>query len=500
MSAITAWLARLPGERRDGVAVRWLILRLLGLVYLAAFVSLWAQVDGLIGSQGIAPAAQYVAAAREQLGASGWRQLPTVFWWDASDAALTHVFAAGTLGSVLLIIGIAPVPVLIGLQLLYLSVVHVGDVFLHFQWDYLLLETGFLAILYAPLGLMPRPSRERGPNVLFVLLLRWLIFRLMFSSGAVKLTSLDPHWADLTAMQFHFESQPLPPFTAWFFHQLPPFAHRLEMLATFVFELGIPFLAFGNRSARRAACAGFLALSAMILVTGNYGFFNWLTVALAITVLDDADLPGWLRRAITGQPEAAPEVRPGTWRRAVALAVAVPAFALSALHLLHSIDVNPPVPPVLAALDETAAPYALFNEYGLFRVMTIGRPEVEIEGSDDGVAWKPYVFRYKMGDPLRRPGFVAPHMPRLDWQMWFAALAGSGRQRWFVNFMIQLLRGSPAVLDLLESNPFPAAPPKVVRATLYDYAFTTPEERARTGAWWKRREIRAFFPPASLNK
>lgn len=480
--------------RRDGVVVRWIFLRMLGLVFLAAFVSLWTQVDGLFGSKGIAPVAELVTAAKAQLGADGWWKFPTLFWWDASDAALHRACASGSVLSLLLVVGIAPVPVIAGLLALYVSLLTVGSPFLNFQWDTLLIETAFLALFYAPLNLLPRPSREAGPGRASVWLLRYLLFRLMFASGAVKLTSGDVAWANLRAMDFHYMTQPLPPWTAWYWHHLPAFAHTLETLATFVLELGLPFLAFGHRAARGVCFVGFALLLAMLVVTGNFGFFNWLSLALVVTVLDDTLLPARLRRWVAGDQEA----QGREWPALVARPVALVCFVVATQHFLLGIELLPARwPEAFTRVARAFEPVHVFNQYGLFRTMTIDRPEVEIEGSRDGVEWKAYEFRYKMGELTRRPPFVAPHMPRLDWQMWFAALGRDGtRQRWFREFLKRVLEGSPAVLGLLGRNPFPEGPPKYIRATLYDYRFS-PRDEAQ-GRWWVRTETGPFFPQASL--
>ena len=483
---------------RDHVAVRWLFLRVLGLVFLAAFGAIWVQVDGLFGAHGIVPVSERIRNAHESLGPAGWQQVLTVFWWDASDAALHRALAGGSLLSLLLILGVAPIPVLASLLVLYHSLFVVGSPFLNFQWDTLLLETGFLAIFYAPWALVPRPSREAGPARASVFLMRYMLFRLMFASGAVKLTSGDVNWANLTAMDFHYMTQPLPPWTAWYWHHLPPFAHKLESLATFIVELAVPFLAFGHRQARGAAFGAYALLLAMLLVTGNYGFFNYLTFALAVTILDDTMLPARLRGWIAGPGQPG---RRGEWPGFLVWPIAALCFVISTMHFAGGIELGPARwPRLLVQLDDVVAPAHVFHEYGLFRTMTVDRPEVVIEGSNDGVAWKAYELPYKMGDPSRAPRFVAPHMPRLDWQLWFAALARVGRQDWFVSLLQCILQGSKPVLALFAVNPFPDAPPKYVRAQLYDYRFSTAEERRATGAWWVRTLTGPFFPAASLRE
>lgn len=484
-----------PQETAPGhVLVRWTFLRLLGLVYLAAFASLWVQVDGLIGSRGILPAAEYLDLAREQVGAGAWRQVPSLCWLNPSDAFLRALCGGGTVLSLLLVFGVAQVPVLVLLWTAYLSLVTVGRDFLWFQWDSLLLETGFLAIFLAPTTLFSRPTREAEPSLAVVWLLRWLLFRLMFFSGVVKLASGDPVWADGSALQYHYYTQPLPPWTAWWAHQLPAWFQHACVGVMFAIELAAPFLIFAPRRVRMLAFAPLVLLQLLILATGNYCFFNWLTLALCVLLLDD----GFLPRRARERWQPADDARAGRWRWGLHLPACVLALVVSAATARLQMSSDAWLPPGVQPLVEWCAPFRLSGHYGLFAVMTTTRPEIVVEGSADGETWKPYVFRYKPGDPKRAPGFVAPYHPRLDWQMWFAALGSWRQNEWFVAFCVRLLEGSPEVLALLESNPFPDHPPKYVRGVLYDYTFTTPAEREADGSWWKARELGPYYPVLSL--
>src|SRR6266567_5237495 len=267
---------------------RWVFLRALGVIYLIAFVSLWVQVKGLIGSHGILPAQQYLHMLRNYVGPERYRLAPTVFWLGAGDATLALVCGLGTLCAALLVCDVAPVVCLVSLWVLYLSLVTVGRDFLAFQWDVLLLEAGFLAIFFAPGHLVPGRSAAPAVSATVLFLLWWLLFRLAFQSGLVKLTWRDPTWLDLTALDYHFYTQPLPTWTAWYAQQLPAWFKRLAVVVTYVLEMGFPLLILGPRTLRLAACAGVVVLQLLIFATGNYNFFNLLTVALALLLLDDA--------------------------------------------------------------------------------------------------------------------------------------------------------------------------------------------------------------------
>jgi predicted DCC family thiol-disulfide oxidoreductase YuxK len=465
-----------------------LFLRLLGFCYFAAFVSFWVQADGLVGSRGILPIARYLDWVRAQTGASRYLLLPTLTWLSSSDAYLHGLCAAGALAGICLAAGWLPATASLAAWVLYLSVSIAGQIFLEFQWDYLLLETGFLAIwLVSPLRRRFGAGLAASPIALG--LLRWLLFRLIFSSGWVKLSSGDETWRHLTALRYHYETQPLPPWTAWFLHQMPPAFQTFSAVFLFTVELAVPFLFFAPRRLRILAFRMTILLQVLIAATGNYAFFNFLAVALAVLLVDDQSwTASWARAAAASAPPARP------WPRAILLPVVVLTIAASSIEFAASLDRSLRVPePVVAAVRAVGA-FRSFNGYGLFMVMTTERPEIVVEGSLDGVTWRPYEFRYKPGDPSRRPKFVEPHQPRLDWQMWFAALGGYEGNPWVRAFLERLLEGSPAVLGLLANNPFPNGPPRYVRAVLYDYRFTDAGQRRATGAWWKRRALGLYCP------
>ncbi|MDE0043894.1 MAG: lipase maturation factor family protein, partial [Candidatus Poribacteria bacterium] len=276
-SAVTRWCWGKQSTRPTFFLTRWLFLRLLGVIYLIAFLSLWTQIDGLIGSNGILPAEQYLNAVREQIGLERYLAFPTLCWFNDSDAFLHLFCGCGVFLSLLLIVGVAPVLALIGLWVCYLSLVTVGQSFLSFQWDALLLETGFLAIFFAPLRILPRISREATPSSVVLWLFRWLLFRLMFASGVVKLMSGDMTWSNLTALNFHYETQPLPTVLGWYAHHLPEWFQKASVAGMFGIEIVVPFLIFAPRRPRFLGAIALVALQLLIAATGNYCFFNLLT-------------------------------------------------------------------------------------------------------------------------------------------------------------------------------------------------------------------------------
>jgi lipase maturation factor 1 len=454
----------------------WLFLRLLAAIYLIAFASLAVQITGLIGAHGILPAGGYLAAVSKALGTRGYWSMPTIFWIAHSDALLEGACLAGVAISIVLLPGIwsshwerAGLAVL---YVLYLSLSTVGQDFLSFQWDSLLLEAGFLAIFL-------------GNSKIVALLVRWLLFRLMFLSGYVKLASHDPVWRDLTALAYHYMTQPLPNRVAWYMYQLPLAAQKFSTGATLCIELAMPFLFFAPRLWRFVGAGAVISLQILIFLTGNYTFFNLLTLSLCLLLFDDRDF-AWLRlRAHAAR----------TPRIAIAsVAAVILAISFSELHETF-FDVTPEP---MNALVRITAPFSVANTYGLFASMTITRPEIIVQGSNDGATWLDYQFRYKPGNLKRAPRQVAPYQPRLDWQMWFAALSDYRGSPWFTNFMVRLLQGSPEVLGLLANNPFPNAPPKYVRAELFDYTFTDFAQRRATGDWWARQPRGSYFPQISL--
>ena len=491
-SALTRWFWGTHTERTTFHLSRWLFLRGLGCIYLIAFLSLWVQIHGLVGSNGILPAGQYLEVVRQQIGTEGYYLVPTLFWLNPSDAFLHFLCAGGVLLSLVLIAGFVPSFALVGLWAFYLSLVTVGQVFLSFQWDVLLLEAGFLAIFFAPLQLRDTFTHASQSSTAFLWLLRWLLFRLMFASGFVKLAS-DEVWRNLTALNFHYETQPLPTWFGWYAHQLPEGFHKASTIGMFAAELVVPFLVFAPPRPRTVGCLGLIVLQILIILTGNYCFFNLLTIVLCLLLIDDVMWKALLPKQFMPTIHTI-EKSPRQYKRIGIGVAAVLLFLLSSIRFGGQLFREAQLPDVA-----WVAPLRSVNTYGLFADMTESRPEIIVEGSNDRITWKTYQFRWKPGDPKVAPKWVAPHQPRLDWQMWFAALQGSYRNTpWFLNFMGALLQDKSEVLQLLAENPFPDSPPRYVRATLYDYKFTDLTTKRSEGTWWSREWKRIYCPAISL--
>ena len=440
------------------------LLRALGLVYFIAFLSFGLQAEGLIGSHGILPFADYLQVTHTSLGPAAYWNVPSVLWLSWRDAALTAVWVLGAACAVVALVGYRQRIALAACLVLWLSLCSVGQEFLSFQWDILLLEAGFLAVF-------------ADDSPVRVWLFRWLIFRLMFFSGAGKLLSGDPAWRDLTALRYHYETQPLPTPIAWYLYQLPMAFERVSTAFVLVAEVVVPFLFFAPRRLRHAGAGIAILLQLLILLTGNYTFFNLLTIVLALFLfVEQKQVPRGLPHRV--------------------VSVALVSFIGVTTGLLFLDLFNVRLPSGGATILRETAPLRIVNSYGLFTVMTVNRPEIIVEGSNDGDRWLAYEFPYKPGNVMRAPPVVAPHQPRLDWQMWFAALGTRQENPWFTRFMTRLLEGEPSVLRLLAYNPFPKAPPKYIRARVFLYHFTGFGERA----WWRREEEGTYFPAVSLGQ
>jgi lipase maturation factor 1 len=476
-SALLDYLARpLP----DLQLVSSLFLRLLGLAYLAAFASAAMNINGLVGADGILPATGYLDRLWAQFGPLGLLRFPTLFWIDASDAALLGASYAGCLVALLLILGWRPLFCTVTLFLLYLSLSRVGQIFFNFQWDYLLLETGLLAIFV-----------NFGPGRLLVFLFHWLLFRLRFLSGLSKLLSDDPSWANLAALNHYFETQPLPHIGAWYAHQLPTPVLQAGTGMTLAMELIVPFFIFLPRPFRITAAVLTIALQVAIVLTSNHNFINLLTIALCLFLLDDRALRSLRWRRPT--PPATAVQRPTSMARpGIALLIlAVPLLGASAAGVYQFVTGTHGS----AAWDAPVSwvrGWGQANVYHVFPTMQTERQELVIQGSNDGIGWETYRFRFKPDSPADGLRFSLPLHPHLDWMMWFVPTQQPAMRFWFERLMWQLQAGSPSVLSLLESNPFPQAPPRYLRVLAYDYRFTTPEERATTGHAWTARLLGVF--------
>src|SRR5438067_10110931 len=488
-------------------ARRW-FLRAVGLIYLIAFVSLWVQVDGLVGSDGVSPINQFLPAVYERFGARAYSLLPTLCWFNSSNGFLHFLCGGGVVLSLLLIFGIVPAVSLTALFAFYLSLTIAGQTFLSFQWDILLLETGFLSIFFAPWRLLPRElmwwpgasgfakaAADEPSSVTMsrpaLFLLKFLLFKLMLMSGVVKLTSGDDCWWNLTALDYHYWSQPLPTVFGWWADKSPEWFKHFSVAFCLVVEIIVPFFIWAPRRPRLIAAGLIIFLQIIIAITGNYCFFNLLTIALCLLLIDDAAV----RRGAPGS-----RTLPNRLCSYAAVAVIIVTLPINAWLIFTALKPQAKPPRALAIVYEPLEAFRIANGYGLFRVMTKDRREIVIEGSADGVDWLPYEFKWKPGDVKRAPGWCAPHQPRLDWQMWFAALETPEQNPWLIGLIVRLLEGSRDVTGLLAHNPFPDKPPSYIRAMFYRYRFTNSKERPQTGAWWKRQELREYLPTISRDQ
>ena len=309
-----------------------------------------------------------------------------------------------------------------------------------------------------------------------------------------------PNWRNLTALTFHYQTQPLPTWLGWYANQLPLWFQKFSCAAMFAIEIGAPFLIFAPRRIRFLGGAALVSLQMLILLTGNYTFFNFLALALCLLLLDDFFIEKIVPRKFSQLFNTQKNDRRWHWPKAVTISLAVVVITISLFQMTSMFGARSGLWFPAAYLDAQLAPFRTINSYGLFAVMTTQRREIIVEGSNDRTNWLTYEFKYKPGDVDRRPEFIAPFQPRLDWQMWFAALGSPRQNPWFENFCERLLQGSPEVLALLEKKPFPSKRPRFIRAEFYNYHFTNADERHATGAWWRREFLGEYLPPVSLRE
>ncbi|MGA5168155.1 MULTISPECIES: lipase maturation factor family protein [Streptomyces] len=459
------WLSRLVFQRA------------LAGVYLVAFLGAALQFRALIGERGMLPVPAYLRRVPPRVA-------PSVFHLHYSDrffalcawagAALALALAAGAGDAVPLAVSMLMWAVL---WALYLSIVNVGQTWYGFGWESLLLETGFLAIF---LG-----NEDTAPPVLILFLLRWLLFRVEFGAGLIKLRG-DACWRDLTCLYYHHETQPMPGPLSWFFHHLPRPLHRVEAGANHVTQLVVPVLLFTPQPVASAAAALIVLTQLWLVLSGNFAWLNWITIVLALSAVDGS---------LVADAPAMPS--PPLWYGIMVIAVTALVVFLSrrpARNLLSRRQ----------AMNRSFDPLHLVNTYGAFGSVGRVRHEIVIEGTDEptvhpGTVWREYEFKGKPGGLRRLPRQFAPYHLRLDWMMWFAALSPAYAHGWFAPFVERLLEGDRDTLRLLRHNPFPDAPPVRIRARLYRYRFTTWRELRETGAWWHRTHVREFLPPTRLS-
>jgi hypothetical protein len=487
---------RAPGYGRAPsryALLRVVLLRGIALIYLIGFLVLAFQLRPLVGEHGLLPAHDYLSRIEQALGSrwAGFWRLPTLFWLGGSDATLEFAAWLGCALSCLVLSGFANSALMFALWALYLSFVHVGQIFYRYGWESLLCEAGFLAIFLAP-PLDPRPGSANSPTpVLVVVLFRWLAFRVMFGAGLIKVRG-DPCWLDLTCLAYHYETQPNPGPLSYYFHQLPLGFHKAGVVFNHLVELVAPFGVFGPRRMRLLAGAAIVAFQVTLILSGNLSFLNWLTIVVALSCFDDGVF--WRVFPASFRARLAEAERAHSESRARRATLVILALGIGLLSLDPVVNLLSPRQAMNASFD----PFRLVNTYGAFGSVNRERHEVVLEGTNDAqpdprTIWKAYELPCKPGDPLRRPCLVTPYHYRLDWQMWFVQFGGYESQPWLVHLVAKLLAGDPGVLSLFVRNPFPERPARFVRAAMYRYWFTRPGE----AGYWHREYLGDALRPLS---
>ncbi len=453
--------------------VRFLILRLLGLVYLVAFLAAAQQNRGLLGSHGLTPIPDYLQSLRQVFGAGACWKAPSLFWLGYSDFGLDAVAWAGVGLSLSVLLGLANSLMMLALWVLYMSIVHVGQDWYAFGWEIQLLETGFLAVFLCPL-FDPRPFPKRPPPTEVIYLYRWLGLRIMLGAGLIKLRG-DACWRDLTCLDYFFQTQPVPNPLSWYAHHLPrPILHAGVLFHHFV-ELLAPWCCFAPARWRRAGAVTMISFQLMLILGGNLSFLNWLTIVPLLAFLDDGFF-SW--------PEREGQLMKAQRWAVRALAMLVALLSLGPIGNLLSSG---------QAMNTSFDPLELVNTYGAFGSVEQTRNEIILEGSLDGEHWLAYEFKVKPGDPARRPSLITPYHYRLDWLMWFAAMGRPEDYPWIYSLVDHLLRNDPDTLNLLAGNPFPQQPPRWIRGRLVGYRFTDPGQ----AGWWSTGEERVWLPASA---
>jgi hypothetical protein len=497
---------------------RWIFLRCLGLIYFSAFYSLLLQIRGLIGPEGILPAADYLQAVASALPAQKFWFAPTLFWFGAGDRALIAFCWLGVAAAILVVLNVWPRASLFICFVCFLSFVCAAQDFSNYQSDGMLLEAGFIVLFFVPAGLLPGLGRANPPSRASLFLLQWEWFRIYFESGVAKLASGDVAWRKFTAMDDYYQNGPLPTWIGWYVQQLPHWFHASAVVYTLATELVFVWMLFLPRRFRILCFCIVTPFEISIILTANYTFLNYLVFLLGFLLLDDR-LIEWLVpqgirsrvEAITswsfGKARVRSEVSeekpagnaPVTWRERltplrrsiVAVCLGLVFYAATAQLIWMFAPACPLPQSPLRALE----PFRIANRYGLFAVMTHGRYEIEFQGSQDGKNWTPYPFRYKPQDIHEAPGIYAPYQPRFDWNLWFASLGPWQDSRFVVWTEERLIKNNGAVLELFAKNPFPDSPPQEVRSVIYQYWFTDLRTKRVNGNWW-RRELLGEYAPA----
>lgn len=489
---------------------RWIFLRALGLIYFSAFYSLLFQIKGLIGPGGILPARQYLAAVPEYYpGFARFWFAPTLLWFSSGAHMLMLISWLGLAASVAVFLNLWPRATLFICFVCFLSFIAAAQDFASYQSDGMLLEAGFISLFFAPSGLRPGLGTAHPPSRASLFLLRWEWFRIYFESGVVKLASGDQSWRHLTAMYDYYQNGPLPTWIGYYVQHFPHWFHKGTALMTLVAELVLVFMLFLPRPWKIVCFCIVTPFQIGIILTANYTFLNYLVLCLGFLLLDDKLLRRFAPRkwrselAVVTAPKPAEEETAETFarfapRRWLKLAGSILAawclglvFYVTSIGLLGTLPIGNPFP---ETPERWLEPFRIANRYGLFAVMTHQRYEIEFQGSNDGKTWTPYPFRYKPQDPYKAPGIYAPYQPRFDWNLWFASLANWRQNTFVVKTEERLLENQPDVLALFAGNPFASAPPRQIRVVVWQYWFTTLDQKHKTGAWWNRTLLGEYAP------
>ena len=472
---------------------RFVILRILGFVYAVAFLVAANQLVPLVGAHGLTPANQFLHAIQTQFGSpvAGALHDPTLFWFGISDDALSVFPWVGFVLSLLVLAGYANAILMFILWVMYMSIVHIGQIWYGYGWEIQLLETGFLGIFLCPL-FDGRPFPKCRPPILVIWLFLWLGFRIMIGAGLIKLRG-DPCWRDLTCLYYHYETQPIPNPISRYFHFSPHWLLRFETAWNHFIELVVPWFSFGPRVVRHIAGVLLITFQIFLIVSGNLSFLNYLTIVPFVACLDDTFLRRLVPQSIVTRAQTAASTSQSS-----------PIHAGISMMLLILIALLS-IPPVLnlvsgrQIMNTSFTRLDLVNTYGAFGTVGRERDEIVFEGTNSlfltNAQWKEYEFKAKPGDPNRRPPFIAPYQPRIDWQIWFAAMASPAQYPWTFHFIWKLLHNDPGTLLLIANNPFPEKPPHYIRARLYRYRFASPGEKP----WWHRELIGEWLPPLSID-
>jgi lipase maturation factor 1 len=524
------WLFDSKNGARDRLVPRWIFLRALGLIYLSAFFSLFFQIRGLIGPDGILPASEYLKAVEHSLGfGPGVWYAPTFLWFSSSGHMLMALCWVGMIASMFLVLNLWPRGMLVVCFVCFVSFVSAAQDFSGYQSDGMLLEAGFISLFVAPAGFRPRLGVASPPSRAGLFLLQWEWFRIYFESGLAKMLGGDPEWRHFTAMDEYYQNGPLPTWIGWYVQHFPHWFHYSTAVATIVLELGLVWMLFLPRRWRIVCFFIVTPWEIGVILTANYTFLNYLVLSLGFLLLDDQFVRSfvplnWRKSPATEektgsdgaatsssnevpraaqpvanmhQTEQAPVQHESSFRwRLNIVKLALTSFMLLWIFYATTVEligmfaeVPVPIAPVMAL-----EPFRIANRYGLFGGMTRGRYEIEFQGSNDGQTWVPYPFRFKPQALDQAPGLYAPYQPRFDWNLWFASLGQWQDYPIVPRTEVKLLENDMSVLNLFKGDPFPNQPPREVRAVLWQYWFTTIPEKRKTGLWWRREFVGLYAP------